>query len=212
MPAGPPRARHAGHALPRRRRRGGSGHARATPGHAAAHAHLVDADPLHGARTSRRCGSSRPGRVYRRDNLDLTHTPMFSAGRRARRRRGHHAGGPEGHALAFVREMFGQRPRGALPPQLLPLHRAERRGGHRACWQCERRGLPDVQADRLDRDPRLRHGASGRVRGRRLRPRALHRLRVRHRHRARRAAEATASRTSACSTRTTCASWSSSRL
>ena len=31
---------------------------RAGPAHPAAHAHVADADPLHGERTSRRCGSS----------------------------------------------------------------------------------------------------------------------------------------------------------
>ena len=56
------------------------------------------------ARTPRRCRSGymethqppvriiAPGRVYRRDNLDPTHTPMFHAGRGPGRRRRHHAG------------------------------------------------------------------------------------------------------------------------
>src|SRR5690349_17433536 len=44
-----------------------------------------------------------------------------------------------------------------------------------------RQGLRHVQAHRLDRDSRQRHGASGGVRGRRLRPREGDRLRVRRR-------------------------------
>ena len=43
-------------------------------------------------RTSRPSASSCPGRVYRRDDLDLTHSPMFGADRRAGRRRRHLAG------------------------------------------------------------------------------------------------------------------------
>ena len=38
-----------------------------------------------------------PGRVYRPDN-DATHTPQFTPGRGPRRRRGHHARRPQGHA------------------------------------------------------------------------------------------------------------------
>ena len=44
-----------------------------------------------------------PGRVYRRDNLDLTHTPMFQQFEGAGRRRGHHDGGPEGDAADAAR-------------------------------------------------------------------------------------------------------------
>src|SRR5262245_8151027 len=52
-----------------------------------------------------------------------------------------------------------------------------------------RQGLSDVQAHRLDRGARQRHGASGGVRGRRLRPGTVHRLRVGHGHRAHRPAQ-----------------------
>ncbi len=45
-------------------------------GTAAAHAHLPDADALHGARTSRRSRSSRRAASYRVDS-DATHSPMF---------------------------------------------------------------------------------------------------------------------------------------
>src|SRR6266498_2841261 len=49
--------------------------------------------------------------------------------------------------------------------------------------------LRHVQADRVARDPRQRHGAPGGFRSRRLRPGQVHRLRVRPRHGARRDAE-----------------------
>ena len=74
-----------------------------------------------------------------------------------------------------------------------------------------RQRLRGLQAHRLARGSRLRHGPPGRLRSGRLRSRALHRLRLRHGHRAPRAAACTASTTSACSTRTTCGSSSSSR-
>ena len=49
-----------------------------------------------------------PGRVYRRDNLDLTHTPMFQQCEGAGRRRGRLAGRSEGHASRRCsRELFG---------------------------------------------------------------------------------------------------------
>ena len=69
-----------------------------------------------------------PGRVYRRDNLDLTHTPMFQQFEGAGRRRRHHDGGPEGHAAdAGARAL--RRRRDPPAPQLLPLHRAQRGSG-----------------------------------------------------------------------------------
>ena len=39
-----------------------------------------------------------PGRVYRTDELDATHTPGLPPGRGPGRRQGHHDGAPEGHA------------------------------------------------------------------------------------------------------------------
>ena len=101
------------------------------------------------------------GPVYRRDNLDLTHTPMFHQVRGPRRRSGHHAGRSEGHAAVDGRGALRRRHAGALPSELLPVHRAERRSRHRL-HPLRRRRLPDLQAHRLARDPRLRHGASGR--------------------------------------------------
>ncbi len=149
------------------------------------------------------------GPVYRRDNLDLTHTPMFHQVEGLVVGSQRHARRPQGHA-----DLDGHCPlrRGAgrpLPSELLPLHRAERRGRHPlhplSGWR-----LRHLQAHRLARDSRQRHGASGRLRSRRLRPERGDRLRVRHGHRTRRRCSSGMSTTSACSTKTTCASWSSS--
>jgi phenylalanyl-tRNA synthetase alpha chain len=77
-----------------------------------------------------------PGRVYRRDDLDLTHTPMFSqmeglvvGGRGAH--------GPQGTLLAFARHVRHEVAI-ALPPQFFPC-RTER-GGRHSCWACDGAG------------------------------------------------------------------------
>jgi phenylalanyl-tRNA synthetase alpha chain len=83
-----------------------------------------------------------PGRVYRRDNLDLTHTPMFQQ----------YDGGFERHVRDDAHGALRRRDDPAAA-ELLPLHRAERRGGHQLP-QVRRHGLRDLQADRLAGNPR----------------------------------------------------------
>ena len=89
----------------------------------------------------------------------------------------------KGTLLAFARQMFSPTVARAVPSELLSVHRAER-GNRPELLAVRRRRLRDVQADRLDRDRRLRHGAPGGVRSGRLRSREVHRLRLGHRHRA----------------------------
>ena len=70
-----------------------------------------------------------PGRVYRRDNLDLSHTPMFQQFEGLVVGQGVTMADLKGTFEAMLRELFGDvkvRP----APELLPLHRTERRGGH----------------------------------------------------------------------------------
>ena len=50
-----------------------------------------------------------PGRVYRRDNLDLTHTPMFTQMEGLVVGEGISLADLKGTLLAFVRDMFGER-------------------------------------------------------------------------------------------------------
>ena len=71
-----------------------------------------------------------PGRVYRRDNLDLTHTPMFTQVEGLVVGEGISLADLKGTLIAFVRELFGADRTRAVPSELLPLHRAERRGRH----------------------------------------------------------------------------------
>ena len=150
------------------------------------------------------------GTVYRRDNLDLTHTPMFHqfeglvVGEASRSR------DLKGTLTAFVRELFAPDTQGAASARASsPTPSRAPRCSSAAC-SASGSGLPGVQAHRLARDPRQRHGAPGGLRGGRLRPRALHRLCVRHRASSGWRCSSTAWTTSGCSTRTTCASWSSS--
>ena len=90
-----------------------------------------------------------PGKCYRHDNPDASHSPMFHQ--------------IEGLAIAsditfadlkgtldfFRQEAIWRENSHALPAQLLPLHRAERRGFYQL-HLLRRRRLPGVQRERLD--------------------------------------------------------------
>ena len=88
-----------------------------------------------------RSTSSRPGKVFRTDELDATHTPVFHQIEGLAIDKGltmaHLRGTLEHLARADVRR------RGADPPapQLLPVHRAERRAGRLAAERQGRRAL-----------------------------------------------------------------------
>ena len=100
------------------------------PGRPAPHAHEQRADPRDDVATSRRSRSSAPGAVYRRDD-DVTHSPMFhqiegflvDEQRELRR--------AEGRAHRVRRAPLRPGHAGALPPELLPVRRARRRGRRR---------------------------------------------------------------------------------
>ena len=113
-----------------------------------------------------------PGRVYRRDNLDLSHTPMFQ------QFEGLVVG--EGITLADLKGTLEAMLRGAVRRrEASGCVRASSRTPSRALKStsaasaCGGAGCGDVQADRLARDPRQRHGAPGGVRSGRLRPRQV---------------------------------------
>ena len=96
-----------------------------------------------------------PGRVFRKDEVDATHSPMF---RGPGHRQGHHHGGPEGHPGNPGQVPLRRGLRGAVPSPPLPLHRAQLRGG-RTVLQVPRRRLPHLQGRGLDRAAGRRHGA-----------------------------------------------------
>jgi phenylalanyl-tRNA synthetase alpha chain len=108
-----------------------------------------------------------PGRVYRRDNLDLTHTPMFQQFEGLVVAEGITMADLKGTLEALVQGLFGESAR--VRRHQLPEVR----------WQ----RLRHLQADRLARDTRQRNGPPRGARSRRLRPGYRQRLCVRHRHR-----------------------------
>ena len=128
------------------------------------------------------------GSVFRRDNLDLTHTPMFHQFEGLLVDERVTFADLKGTLTAFVREVFAPDIKVIFRPSFFPYTEPSAEIVHRL-RVLRRLGVPGVQAHRLARDPRQRHGAPGGPRGRGLRLGALHRLRVRHGHRARRDAE-----------------------
>ena len=128
-----------------------------------------------------------PGRTYRFD-YDATHSPMFHQVEGLVIDETTHMGHLKGCLIEFCRAFFERRrPAGALPPELLPVHRAVGRGRYRLL--ARRRRAQDRRRRRLAGDPRLRHGASQGARRLRHRSGALPGLRLRHGHRAHRHAE-----------------------
>ena len=97
-----------------------------------------------------------PGKVYRRDDDDATHSHQFTqveglvVGENIRR--------SEGHAGICRQAHVRREARHPLPPQLFPVHRTER-GSRCLLPYVRRKGLPDLQGNRMDRDPGRRHGA-----------------------------------------------------
>ena len=189
------------------------------PRGAAAHPHLAGAGAGDGDRSRRRSSSIVPGKVYRRDS-DATHSPMFHQVEGLAIGEGITLADLQGTLLEMLRAIFGDEPRGAAAAALLPLHRAQRRGRrlllpvrrHRRAGR--RRALQPLQGQRLDRDPRRRHGRPQRARLRRrqrLRPRAGPGLRLRASGSSGSRCCATASPTCGASSTTTCGCWSSSR-
>jgi phenylalanyl-tRNA synthetase alpha chain len=82
-----------------------------------------------------------PGRVYRRDDLDLTHTPMFTqmeglvVGERISLR------DLKGTLAAFAHEMFSATTRVRFRPSFFPYTEPSAEVDV-SCWQCDGRGCP----------------------------------------------------------------------
>jgi phenylalanyl-tRNA synthetase alpha chain len=80
-----------------------------------------------------------PGRVYRRDNLDLTHTPMFSQMEGLVVGEGISLADLKGTLLAFVREMFGATSRLRFRPSFFPYTEPSAEVDI-SCWACDGAG------------------------------------------------------------------------
>lgn len=92
-----------------------------------------------------------PGRVYRRDNLDVTHTPMFQQVEGLVVGRGVTMGDLKGTIVAFLRELFGPKTNAVFRPSFFPYtepsadvfatcHKCRGEG----CAMCKRTGFIEV--------------------------------------------------------------------
>ncbi len=148
-----------------------------------------------------------PGMVYRRDTPDATHTPAFLQIEGLVVDEGITFVDFKATLAEFARRYWGSGHAGALPAFVLPVHRAQRRGGREARHHPRGR---HHRGDGLAGDHGRRDGGPRGPGERRLRLRALHRLRLRHGAGADRRPQVRHSRTSGCSSRTTSASSASS--
>jgi phenylalanyl-tRNA synthetase alpha chain len=80
-----------------------------------------------------------PGRVYRRDDLDLTHTPAFSQVEGLVVGEGVSLADLKGTLLAFAREMFGKRSRLRFRPSFFPYTEPSAEVDI-SCWRCDGAG------------------------------------------------------------------------
>ena len=80
-----------------------------------------------------------PGRVYRRDDLDLTHTPMFTQVEGLVVGEGISLADLKGTLLAFAREMFGARSRLRFRPSFFPYTEPSAEVDI-SCWSCDGAG------------------------------------------------------------------------
>ena len=134
-------------------------------------------------RTSRPSRIVVPGRVYRRDNLDLTHSPAFGQVEGLAVGEGLSLTDLKGTLLAFARQMFSPTVRVRFRPSFFPYTEPSAEIDL-SCWQCDGAGCAMCKKTGW-----IELGGCGMVhpavfRGGRLRPRALYGLRLGHRHRA----------------------------
>jgi phenylalanyl-tRNA synthetase alpha chain len=80
-----------------------------------------------------------PGRVYRRDDLDLTHTPMFTQMEGLVVGEGISLADLKGTLLAFARDMFGERSRLRFRPSFFPYTEPSAEVDI-SCWACDGAG------------------------------------------------------------------------
>ncbi|MDR1989850.1 MAG: phenylalanine--tRNA ligase subunit alpha [Acidobacteriaceae bacterium] len=80
-----------------------------------------------------------PGRVYRRDDLDLTHTPMFTQMEGLVVGEGISLADLKGTLLAFARDMFSERARVRFRPSFFPYTEPSAEVDL-SCWQCDGQG------------------------------------------------------------------------
>ncbi len=120
-----------------------------------------------------------PGRVYRKDEVDATHSPMFHQVEGMAIDKGITMADLKGTLNAVMEQLFGKGTVTRFRPHHSPLHRALLRDG-RAVSQVRRRGLSHLQGRGLDRGTGRGHDPSPRAGDGRHRPRGIQRLGIRH--------------------------------
>ena len=98
-----------------------------------------------------------PGRVYRADEADATHSPVFHQMEGLVIDENITMGDLKGTLDEFARQMYGEGIRTRFRPVVLPFTEPSAEGRPHLC-QLPRRRLPHVQGHRLDRGSRRRHG------------------------------------------------------
>ena len=97
-----------------------------------------------------------PGRVYRKDEVDATHSPMFHQVEGMVIDKGVTMADLKGTLNTVVEKLYGKGTKTRFRPRPLPLYRALLRDG-RPVPQVRRRGLPHLQGRGLDRAAGRRH-------------------------------------------------------
>jgi phenylalanyl-tRNA synthetase alpha chain len=82
-----------------------------------------------------------PGRVYRRDDLDLTHSPAFGQVEGLAVGEGMSLADLKGTLLAFMREMFSANARVRFRPSFFPYTEPSAEVDV-SCWRCDGKGCP----------------------------------------------------------------------
>ena len=120
-----------------------------------------------------------PGRVYRNEDVNVRSMNQFYQVEGLYVDKGVTFADLKGDHRRLLQALLQPRDEGAFPALVLPVHRAERRGG-RYVHHVQGRRVPDLQEHGLAGDSGLRHGRPEPVQVRRLRPRGGDRLRLRH--------------------------------
>ena len=110
-----------------------------------------------------------PGRVFRSDEVDATHSPSFHQIEGLVIDKNITFADLKGTLEEFAKELVRTGDKDKIQTTSLSIHRAKRRG-RRFLLQVRRQRMPFLQGFRLDRDPRLRYCSSKRTENVRHRP------------------------------------------
>ena len=119
-----------------------------------------------------------PGRVFRSDEVDATHSPSFHQIEGPGDRQEYFLCRSERNAGSLCKRTVRAGYENEIPPAPFPVHGAQCRGGCKLL-QMRRQRMPFLQGIRMDRDPGMRNGPSSRARDVRHRSGSLRRICIR---------------------------------